>query len=144
MKPNSKPHASATETQPGTKRNYPLEMKQGQMNRRAKLQRSSIKRENPIHEATEVDPNEFGLLFTVMEKITDQQMYHIIQNKWKPTKEFDFPWESYMKGTMGEERLNGLVALHAHRHLKLDSKQLINNFSTMHPRQMMMTSIFND
>ena len=91
MKLNSKPHTSETETQPGTKRNYLLEMKPGQMNKRAKLQRSSIKRGNPIHEATEVDPNDFGLLFTATTKMTDQQMYHIIQNKWKPTKNFDFP-----------------------------------------------------
>lgn len=38
-----------------------------------------------------MDPNDFGLLFKATQKLTDHQTYQIIQNRWKPTKDFDFP-----------------------------------------------------
>ena len=39
----------------------------------------------------EVNPNDFGLISKATGKLTDQKMYHLIQNRWKPTKDFKFP-----------------------------------------------------
>ena len=52
--------------------------------------------------------------------------------------------KSYMRSTMGEDRLNGLAALHVHKHLPLDLENMIDDFAAMHPRRMMMTNILND
>ena len=42
-----------------------------------------------------------------------------------------------------KERLNGLAALHVHKHLPLDLENMIDDFAAMHPRRM-MTNILND
>ena len=44
-----------------------------------------------MYQESEVNPNDFSLIFKATEKLTDQQMYHLIQNRWKPTKDFNFP-----------------------------------------------------
>ena len=49
--------------------------------------------------------------------------------------------KSYLRRAMGEDRLNGLVALHIHKHLPLDLENMIDDFAAMHPRRMMMTNI---
>ena len=42
---------------------------------------------------------------------------------------------------MGEERLNGLAIVHAHRDIALDLDEIINLLASLHPRWMRMASI---
>ena len=42
------------------------------------------------------------------------------------------------------DRVNGLAALHVHKHLPLDLENMIDDFAAMYPRRMMMTNILND
>ena len=42
--------------------------------------------------------------------------------------------KNYLRGTMGEERLNGLTIMHAHRDIPLDLDEIINLFASLHPR----------
>ena len=70
---------------------YTLEINENQTSKSAKLESSSIKRGSPIYQESEVNPDNFGLILKAMEKLTDQQMYHLSQNRWKPIKDFNFP-----------------------------------------------------
>ena len=38
-----------------------------------------------------------------------------------------------LRGTMGEERLNGLARMHAHGDIALDLDEIINLFASLHP-----------
>ena len=49
--------------------------------------------------------------------------------------------KNYLRGTMGEERLNGLALMHAHRDIALDLDEIINLFTSLHPRRMRMANI---
>ena len=42
---------------------------------------------------------------------------------------------------MGEERLNGLALMHAHRDIALDLDEIINLFASLHSRRMRMANI---
>lgn len=42
---------------------------------------------------------------------------------------------------MGEERLNGLALMHAHRDIALDLDEIIDLFASLHPRRMRMANI---
>ena len=52
--------------------------------------------------------------------------------------------KSYMRSTMGEDRVNGLAALHVHKHLPLDLENMMDDFAAMHPRRMMVTTILTE
>ena len=49
--------------------------------------------------------------------------------------------KNYLRGAMGEERLNGLALVHAHREIALDLDEIINLLASLHPRWMRMASI---
>ena len=49
--------------------------------------------------------------------------------------------KNYLRGTMGEERLNGLAIMHAHRDIPLDLDEIIDLFASLHPRRMRMANI---
>ncbi|XP_068703325.1 52 kDa repressor of the inhibitor of the protein kinase-like [Montipora foliosa] len=49
--------------------------------------------------------------------------------------------KNYLRATMGEERLNGLALMHAHRDIPLDLDEIINLFASLHPRRMRMANI---
>lgn len=42
--------------------------------------------------------------------------------------------KNYLRGTMGEGRLNGLAIMHAHRDIPLDLDEIIDLFASLHPR----------
>ena len=42
--------------------------------------------------------------------------------------------KNYLRGAMGEERLNGLALVHAHREIALDLDEIINLLASLHPR----------
>ena len=49
--------------------------------------------------------------------------------------------KNYLRGTMGEERLNGLAIMHARRDIPLDLDEIIDLFASLHPRRMRMANI---
>ena len=49
--------------------------------------------------------------------------------------------KNYLRGTMGQERLNGLALMHAHREIPLDLDEIIDSFARKHPRRMRMVNI---
>ena len=49
--------------------------------------------------------------------------------------------KNYLRGTIGEERLNGLALMHGHRDIALDLDEIINLFASLHPRRMRMANI---
>ena len=44
---------------------------------------------------------------------------------------------------MGEERLNGLAALHVHNNIPVDLEKIIDNFARKHSRRMTMVNILD-
>ena len=44
---------------------------------------------------------------------------------------------------MGEERLNGLAALHVHTNIPVDLEKIIDNFARKHSRRMTMINILD-
>ena len=49
--------------------------------------------------------------------------------------------KNYLRGTTGEERLNGLAIMHALRTTPLDLDEIIDLFASLHPRRMRMANI---
>ena len=49
--------------------------------------------------------------------------------------------KNYLRGTMGQERLNGLALIHAHREIALDLDEIIDLFASKHPKRMRMANI---
>ena len=48
-------------------------------------------RGRPTCEQSEVNVNNIGLYISKIESMTDQEKFVLIQNIWKPSKEFVFP-----------------------------------------------------
>ena len=44
---------------------------------------------------------------------------------------------------MGEERLNGLAALHVHNNIPVDLEKIIDNFARKHSRRMTMVNVLD-
>ena len=44
---------------------------------------------------------------------------------------------------MGEERLNGIAALHVHNNIPVDLEKIIDNFARKHSRRMTMINILD-
>ena len=51
--------------------------------------------------------------------------------------------KTYMRGTMAQERLNGLAALSVHRNMNISENEIIDKFARMHPRRMQMIDILH-
>ena len=51
--------------------------------------------------------------------------------------------KTYMRGTMPQERLNGLAALSVHHNMNISENEIIDKFARMHPRRMQMTDILH-
>ena len=51
--------------------------------------------------------------------------------------------KSYMRGTMPQERLNGLAAFSVHRNMNISENEIIDKFARMHPRRMQMIVILH-
>ena len=49
--------------------------------------------------------------------------------------------KNYLRGTMGQQRLNGLALMHAHREIALDLDEIIDLFASKHPRRTRMANI---
>ena len=50
--------------------------------------------------------------------------------------------KNYLRSTTGQDRLNGLALMHAHRKaIPLDYEKIIDLFATLHPRRMRMAHI---
>ena len=50
--------------------------------------------------------------------------------------------KNYLRSTTGQDRLNGLALMHAHRNtIPLDYEKIIDLFATLHPRRMRMAHI---
>ena len=49
--------------------------------------------------------------------------------------------KNYLRNTTGQERLNGLTLMHAHKAIPLDYEKIIDLFATLHPRRMRMVHI---
>ena len=48
---------------------------------------------------------------------------------------------TYMRASMGEERLTNLALMHCHYHVKYDYNSIIDMFSAKHPRRLELDSI---
>ena len=51
--------------------------------------------------------------------------------------------KTYLRSTMGEERLNGLAALYVHNNIAVDLEKVIDNFARKHSRRMTMVNILD-
>ena len=51
--------------------------------------------------------------------------------------------KTYMRGTMPQERLNGLAALSVHHNMNISENKIIDKFARMHPRRMQMIEILH-
>ena len=51
--------------------------------------------------------------------------------------------KTYFRSTMGEERLNGLAALHVHNNIPVDLEKIVDNFERKHSRRMTMVNILH-
>ena len=51
--------------------------------------------------------------------------------------------KTYMRGTMSQERLNGLALLHTHRHMSLNIEELVDKFAGEQPRRMRLYNILD-
>ena len=52
--------------------------------------------------------------------------------------------KTYMRSTMGEERLSGLALLHINYTMELNLDEIINIFTQKHPRRMILNDIVSD
>ena len=48
--------------------------------------------------------------------------------------------KNYLRGTMGEERFNGLALMHAHRDIALNLDEIIDLLAFLHPRRKRMAN----
>ena len=51
--------------------------------------------------------------------------------------------KTYLRSTMGEERLNGLAALYVHNNIPVDLEKIIDNFARKRSRGMTMINILD-
>lgn len=51
--------------------------------------------------------------------------------------------KSPLRSSMGQDRLNGLAMLFYHRDIQLTSEEVVSEFSTRHPRRMLLTDPLN-
>lgn len=51
--------------------------------------------------------------------------------------------KTYLRGTMKQERMNGLALLHVHRDLELDLEKIVDLFAMKHPRRIEMINVLD-
>ena len=49
--------------------------------------------------------------------------------------------KTYLRSTMGQDRLNGLAIMHAHQDIPVDFDRVIDDFARKHARRMEMINI---
>jgi hypothetical protein len=52
--------------------------------------------------------------------------------------------KTYLRSTMGQDRLCGLALLNIHRYIAIDYDKVISSFARAHPRRMELINILND
>ena len=52
--------------------------------------------------------------------------------------------ETYMRTTMGQERINGLALMHVHYGLDIDIQWVIDEFARRNPRRMNLINVLAD
>ena len=52
--------------------------------------------------------------------------------------------KTYLRSSMGQERLSGLALMHIHYGMELDLDEIINIFARKHPRRMVLSDILCD
>ena len=52
--------------------------------------------------------------------------------------------KSYLRSTMGQERLSGLALLHVNYSMELNLDDIISMFARQHPRRMLLTDVLSD
>ena len=52
--------------------------------------------------------------------------------------------KSYLRSTMGQDRLNGLALMHVHYAMPLDVSVIVDDFARLHPRRMELVNILKD
>ena len=85
-----------------------------------------------------VDPASFPNIFTILQILATIPITSCSCERSKSCLRY---LKNYLRGTMGEERLNGLALVHAHRDIALDLDEIINLLASLHPRWMRMASI---
>lgn len=78
-----------------------------------------------------VDPASFPNVFTIL-----QILAKILVTSCSCTSSISCLryLKTYRRGTMGEESLNGLAIMHAHRDIPLNLDKIIDLFASLHPR----------
>ena len=51
--------------------------------------------------------------------------------------------KTYLRSTMGQDRLNGLALMHANKHLDINIDEVVALFGTRHPRRMRLPSMLS-
>ena len=52
--------------------------------------------------------------------------------------------KTFLRTSMGEERMNGLLLLHIHRNMKIDIEEIVTEFARRNPRRMKLLDILED
>ena len=52
--------------------------------------------------------------------------------------------KTFLRTTMKEERMNGLLLLHIHRNMRLDIEEIITEFARRNPRRMKLVDVLKD
>ena len=52
--------------------------------------------------------------------------------------------KTFLRTSMGEERMNGLLLLHIHYDMKIDIESIVEEFARRHSRRLMLIDIIND
>ena len=52
--------------------------------------------------------------------------------------------KSYLRSTMGQERLSGLALMHVNYGMELNLDEIISTFARQHPRRMLLTDVLSD
>ena len=92
--------------------------------------------------------------------LSNEQKFNLIRNHYQPGTNYSFPvtigvtscecersnselglLKTYLRATMGQERLNGLALMHVHYDLHADLDEIVNMFARRHPRKMKLESI---
>ena len=52
--------------------------------------------------------------------------------------------KTYLRSTMGQERLSGLALIHTHYNIDIDIDEVLARFMAMHPRRISMGNLLKD
>ncbi|XP_022782315.1 52 kDa repressor of the inhibitor of the protein kinase-like [Stylophora pistillata] len=89
----------------------------------------------------EVDKHAFCNIYTILQLLATLPMSSASSERSFSTLKY---LKTYLRNTMGQERLNGLALMYVHRDKNMDIEQLIDLFAQMHPRRIRMANILHD